>query len=139
MATTEPEEPEEIMMECAWEDQDQFAIFRLYHVMGFKDGLNAVGVTKNWTRKGLQRVLRQHIKYSEDSPDQHTLFYKQLKRDQILYMVEKVVSYPNLNDCVTHMAMMWSWEPQRPVFLVPDTQRKKIARIGASLVVAKAG
>ena len=79
-SSQEPEEPEEIMMECAWEDQDQFAIFRLYHVMGFKDGLNAVGVTKNWTRKGLQRVLRQHIKYSEDSPDQHTLFYKQLKR-----------------------------------------------------------
>ena len=136
MATCSTLEAEE-SMEDAWEDQDQYAIYRLYHVMGLKDGLNAVGVTKNWSRKGLQRVLRQHIKLSEEEVTEHRPFYLQLKRDHILYMVEKVVSYPNLNDCVTHMAMMAAWEPFRPAFLVPDSQRKKITRLGASLVVKR--
>ena len=119
--------------ECAWEDEDQYAIYRLYHVMGLKDGLNAVGVTKNWSPKGLQRVKQRHIKVSEAAPGQHKSFYKQLKEDQILYMIEKIVTYPTLQDCVSHMAMMWIWEPYRPSFLVPETQRKKIARVGQSL------
>ena len=117
----------------AWEDEDKFAIYRLYHVMGLKDGLNAVGVTKNWTKKGLQRVLTRHIKIAEDNPGQHRRFYRQLKLDQILYMVEKVVSYPNLTDCVSHMAMMFAWDQERPHFLVPETQRKKIASVGNGL------
>ena len=106
-------------------NQDKYAIFLMKHVMGTKDYPSGVAMTTNWTDKGLQKALDRHLRESLTSSRPCRL-YALMKAEPELFVCHKVVSYPTVNDCLEHMAMMYRWEPNQPTFLVAETQMRKV-------------
>jgi hypothetical protein len=111
-----------------WAEEDKYAIYRMKHVMGTKDYPSGVSVTKNWTESGLTQALNRHLKIALNGTRKNR-FYQKMQSDQELWVVEKLVSYPTLKDCVEHLAMIYRWEKHRPVLLVPDAQAKQVMRL----------
>jgi len=110
-----------------WAEEDKYAIYMMKHVMGTKDYPSGVSVTRNWSESGLTQALNRHLKIALTS--QKNKFYGAMKEDPELYIVEKLVSYPSLMDCVEHLAMIYRWEQYRPVLLVPQAQQKQVMRL----------
>ena len=112
--------------ETPWEDEDRFAVWKLHHVMGIKYCPTAVGVTRNWTQKGLDRVKATHVKKAPEELAHP--FYRQFAEEHPLYVIEKLISYPNMSDIRQHLSMMYYWEKNRPHFLIPSNEKDKIVK-----------
>ena len=132
MATDERTEPDPLQQEDPemWDAQDKFAVCCLKHVMGNRHAPMGVTVTKNWTEIGLQTLQDRHLRIAETATkaSNHWRFYKNMKAEPELWIGMKLASYPHLQSCVDHMGMMYKWEKDAPVFLVPDMHLKRIRR-----------
>ena len=116
--------------ECPWEEEDKFAIWKLIHVMGPKYSQTAVGVTKNWTEKGLERVMKLHVKKAQEdvASGEKNLFYSKLAQEHKLYLITKHLSCPLMTDIRQHLSMMYHWDSPRPHFLIPTSEMNKIVK-----------
>ena len=124
MATAEEETP--------WEDEDKFAVYQLSHVMGLKYCPSAVGVTRNWTAKGLERVMASHVRKAKEELAHP--FYRQFADEHSLYVIEKLISYPLMTDIRQHLSMMFYWDKKRPHFLIPSAEKLKIIKCSLPLL-----
>ena len=106
-------------------NQDKYAIFLMKHVMGTKDYPSGVAMTTNWSDAGLQKALDRHLRESLTTSRPNRL-YARMKAEPELWLAVKVVTYPTVKDCLEHMAMMFRWEPNKPVFLVAEAQLRTV-------------
>ena len=112
-----------------WEE-DTVAVCCLEHCAGSKHMPTGILVTKNWTDKGLQNLHDHHLKVASEATPNHPFwrFYRGMKEEPELWTARMLVSYPIVQSCVEHMGMMYKWEPNNPVFLVPNSQMKRIRK-----------
>ena len=112
-----------------WED-DKVAVCCIQHVAGNRYMPMGVLVTKNWSTEGLQKLHDHHLKVASESTPNHEFFrfYRGLKEEPELWTVRKLASYLTVQSCVEHMGMMYRWETEKPVFLVPNSQMKRIRK-----------
>ena len=120
----------EAEVESPWEDEDKFAVWKLTHVMGHHYSPCAVGVTRSWTPKGLDRIMAHHVKKAQEELAQGGphVFYQKLAQEHLLYSIEKHVSCPLMTDIRAHLSMMYHWDSPRPFFLIPLSELNKIIK-----------
>ena len=120
----------EAEVESPWEDEDKFAVWKLIHVMGPHYSQSAVGVTRSWTTKGLDRIMAHHVKKAQEeaSEDSGHVFYLTLAKEHLLYSIQKHVSCPLMTDIRAHLSMMYHWDKPRPHFLIPTNELNKIIK-----------
>ena len=112
----------------AFQDEDKYAVFRLSHSL-FEQMPDGVGVTKDWSPKGLKALMKSHVKKASQLTLEHP-FYSALNEwsdaESSFYVATVVMTYPLLSDCVTHLGMMWMWDAKPPVFLLPESKKTTI-------------